>query len=251
MSVAPRCWWTKFGLMPMVSSGSGGIDGGNADAGSRRLRRFERGYGGYQLKPGPHRPLGVIFMRLRVAEVDKDTIAHVLRYEPAEAHGLGDAFLIGRYDLAQVLRVPCGFDSAVEPTRSENITVTWRRSARPLVASTVAEAGGAAISLLSARNAAIASRSLRRCPRAVTPSSFRSSAVRPERTVSSNSFSRNVASYFPRPRLRSQTTTSMVAALAPAGAHHLVGQSMCLGTASRPCWRDAQRRYGHACNTVT
>ena len=38
---------------------------------------------------------------------------------------------------------------------------------------------------------------------------LRSSAVRLGRTVSSISFSRNAASYFPRPRLRSQTTMSM------------------------------------------
>src|SRR5262249_44229284 len=65
--------------------------------------------------------------------------------------------------------------------------------------------------LPSLRKAAMASRSLRRCPNDVTPSSFRSSAVRVSRTVSSMSFSRGIASYFPRPRLRSQTTTSMMA----------------------------------------
>ena len=55
--------------------------------------------------------------------------AGVLRYEPAEAlYGLGDAVLRGRNDLTQVLR-SLRAESAVEPTRSENITVTWRRSA--------------------------------------------------------------------------------------------------------------------------
>ena len=48
-------------------------------------------------------------MGLWVAEVDQYAVAHVLGYEPAEAvHGLGDAFLIGRNDLAQVLRVHAG-----------------------------------------------------------------------------------------------------------------------------------------------
>ena len=47
----------------------------------------------------------------------------------AEAlHGLRNALLIGRNDLAQVFRVHAS-ESAVEPTRSENITVTCRRSA--------------------------------------------------------------------------------------------------------------------------
>ena len=57
-------------------------------------------------KPRPHRPLGVILVGLRIAEVDEHAVAHVLRYKPAEAlHSLGDALLIGRNDLAQVLRV--------------------------------------------------------------------------------------------------------------------------------------------------
>ena len=44
-----------------------------------------------------------------------------------------------------------------------------------------------------------------------TPSSFRFSCVRLGRTASSMSFSRKIASYFPRPRLRGQTTMSMTA----------------------------------------
>ena len=41
-----------------------------------------------------------------IAEIDQHAVAHILRHEPAEAlHSLGDAFLIGGNDLAQVLRV--------------------------------------------------------------------------------------------------------------------------------------------------
>ena len=73
-------------------------------------------------------------------------------------------------------------DRAVEPTKSENITVTWRRSARSSgetlgvlgVGAAPAEGAGA---LASVRSAAMASRSFRRCPSAVTPSSFRFSCV--------------------------------------------------------------------------
>ena len=107
-------------------------------------------------------------------------------------------------------------ESAVEPTKSENITVTWRRSARSsggalgaldvVVAST-----DGALPLASLRRAAMASSSFTRCPNDATPSSFRFSCVRLGRTVSSMSFSRKIASYFPRPRLRSQTTMSMMA----------------------------------------
>src|SRR5215469_8995076 len=68
-----------------------------------------------------------------------------------------------------------------------------------------------ALAPASVRKAAIASRSLRRWPMRETPRSFRSSAVRFGRTVSSISLSQKAASYRPRPRLRSQTTMSMSA----------------------------------------
>ena len=103
-------------------------------------------------------------------------------------------------------------ERAVEPTRSENITVTWRRSARSsgaLALDVVAASTEGVLPLASLRRAAIASSSFSRCPTAVTPSSLSVSCVRLGRTVSSISFSRNAASYFPRPRLRSQTTMSM------------------------------------------
>ena len=59
-----------------------------------------------QLQPRAHGPLCVVLVGLRIAEVDQHAVAHVLRYEATEAlHGLGDALLIGRNDLAQVFRV--------------------------------------------------------------------------------------------------------------------------------------------------
>jgi hypothetical protein len=48
-------------------------------------------------------------MRCRIAEINQHAVAHVFRHEPAEAaHGLSDAFLIGRNDLAKVFRVQTG-----------------------------------------------------------------------------------------------------------------------------------------------
>ena len=125
-------------------------------------------------------------------------------------------------------------ESAVEPTRSENITVTWRRSARSSgcalgALDVVAASTEGALPLASLRRAAMASSSFSRCPSAVTPSSFRVSCVRLGRTVSSISFSRNAASYFPRPRLRSQTTMSMTAPTIRGGVHHLPGKRGCPG----------------------
>jgi hypothetical protein len=75
-------------------------------------------------------------------------------------------------------------DSAVEPTKSENITVTWRRSARSSgealgALGVVAASAEGALFPASLRRAAIASRSLRRCPTMPTPKSFRSSAPPP------------------------------------------------------------------------
>ena len=72
-------------------------------------RRLEPGHRRDQLQPRPHRPLGVVLMGLRIAEIHQHAVAHVFGHEAAEAaHGLGDAFLIGRNDLAQVLRVHAG-----------------------------------------------------------------------------------------------------------------------------------------------
>ena len=57
-------------------------------------------------KPGAHRPLGVVFVGLRIAEIDENAVAHVLRHEAAAAiHRLCDAFLIAGNDFPEVLRV--------------------------------------------------------------------------------------------------------------------------------------------------
>ena len=83
--------------------------------------------------------------------------------------------------------------------------------ARRLVEAGVASSTEGGLVPPAVRRVAIASRSLRRCPTAVTPSSFSVSCVRLGRTVSSISFSRKAASYLSRPRLRSQSPISMVA----------------------------------------
>ena len=67
---------------------------------------FRCAYSSDQLQPCAHGSLCVVLVRLRIAEVDQHAVAHVLRYEAAEAlHGLCDALLIGRNDLAEVFRV--------------------------------------------------------------------------------------------------------------------------------------------------
>src|SRR6478672_1380259 len=62
-----------------------------------------------QLQPCTHGPFCVVLMGLWIPEVDEDPIAHVLRYEAAEAlHGLGDALLVAADNLSQVFRVHAG-----------------------------------------------------------------------------------------------------------------------------------------------
>ena len=54
-----------------------------------------------QLKSSPHRALGVVLVSLRISKIHEDAVAQVFRHEPAKAlHGLGDALLISRNDLA-------------------------------------------------------------------------------------------------------------------------------------------------------
>ena len=63
-------------------------------------------YSGDQLQSCSHGALGVVFVRLRIPEVDQYPVAHVFRDEAAEAlHGLSDTPLIGRDDLAEVFRI--------------------------------------------------------------------------------------------------------------------------------------------------
>ena len=57
-------------------------------------------------KPGAHRALGVVLMRLRIAEINQHAVAHVLGDKPAKAaDGVGDAAMIGADDLAQILGI--------------------------------------------------------------------------------------------------------------------------------------------------
>jgi len=66
-------------------------------------------YRSNQLQPCAYGSLCVVFVCLRVAEVDQNPVAHVLGYEPAEAlHRLGNTLLVAANNLAQVFRVHAG-----------------------------------------------------------------------------------------------------------------------------------------------
>ncbi len=57
-------------------------------------------------EPGPHGPLRIIFMRQRVAEVDQQAIAEILRDMPLKAgNHFGAGVLIGPHDLPELFGV--------------------------------------------------------------------------------------------------------------------------------------------------
>ena len=82
-----------------------------------------------QSQPRPDSPLGIVLMRPRVAEIDQHAVAHIFGDKAIEP---GDDFCDGAVirgdDFAQILGIePRG--ESVEPTRSQNMTVSCRRSA--------------------------------------------------------------------------------------------------------------------------
>jgi hypothetical protein len=71
-----------------------------------RQAGIELSQGLHHPEPGAHRPLGVIFVRHGVAEVDQQTIAEILRDIPVIAgDDSGAGVLIGPHYLTQVFRV--------------------------------------------------------------------------------------------------------------------------------------------------
>jgi hypothetical protein len=75
--------------------------GRNADACLQYNRRLQCADGRDQLQTCAHRALGVILVGSRIAKIHEHPVAHVLRDETTEAaHGISDAFLIGRNDLS-------------------------------------------------------------------------------------------------------------------------------------------------------
>ena len=101
-------------------------------------------------------------------------------------------------------------ESAVEPTKSENITVTCRRSASLRGAGVVISGETGVCPVLSA---ATALNSLSLAPSG-RPSSRRCSSVRSQSTSASIALSRNVCAYCSRPIPRSQPLMSKFSPLA-------------------------------------
>jgi hypothetical protein len=108
-------------------------------------------------------------------------------------------------------------DKLVNPQRSANRIVTWRRS--QLAWSTRLEGF-----LVDAdRSSSIASNSLLRCPNELTPSSLRSASVKAGITSKSMLFSTNAGTYWANPRFRSHCSTPMRNRnLAPLGSSRVL-----------------------------
>jgi hypothetical protein len=78
---------------------------GDADPNVQRLGRGEPADRDYR-EPGMSRALGVVLMRLRIAEIDQDAIAHIFGDKAAiAADVVGDAAMAGADDLAQILGI--------------------------------------------------------------------------------------------------------------------------------------------------
>ena len=93
----------------------------------RRAAGRRRGHG---REPGPDRALGVVLVRPRPAEIGQHAVAHELGDVAVEARDLaGDARPGRRGSPRACPPGRAGVESAVEPTRSTNMTVSWRRSA--------------------------------------------------------------------------------------------------------------------------
>src|SRR5262249_43751963 len=80
--------------------------GRNSDTGLQGSARLELGHRFDQFEPRPYGSLGVVLMGPGIAEIHEGTVPHVSRHETIEAvRGASNVCLIGRNDLAQVLRV--------------------------------------------------------------------------------------------------------------------------------------------------
>ena len=139
--------------------------------------------------PRPDRSFGIVLVRARVAEINENTIAHVLGDETIEpGDDFGDRAVIGADDLAQILGVKTGRERRRAHQIAEHhgqlpaLGIGARRCIRSCRRQVCDR---------TAPRAAMASSNLRRWPIATTPISLRSSEVSFGSTSQSISLSRN------------------------------------------------------------
>jgi len=79
---------------------------GDTEPYAQRFRCGQRADCGNDGEPRPHRPFGVVLMRLRIAEIDQHPVTHVLGDKAgAPGDGLGNAAVVGADQLPQILRI--------------------------------------------------------------------------------------------------------------------------------------------------
>jgi hypothetical protein len=79
---------------------------GDLDAPFTHQTRIEPAQGIYHAQPGANGALGVVLMRLRIAKIDQQAIAQILRNVPLKAADhLGTRLLIGPHHLPPVFGV--------------------------------------------------------------------------------------------------------------------------------------------------
>jgi hypothetical protein len=79
---------------------------GDADPNVQRLLCGEPADRIDDREPGASRPLGIVLMRLGIAEINQHAIAHIFGDKAAKAaDGVGDAAMVGTDDLAQILGI--------------------------------------------------------------------------------------------------------------------------------------------------
>ena len=100
----------------------------NTDA---RAQFFFCGQGGdrlHQCEAGLNGALRVVFVRVRIAEIYHRTVAMMPRDKAVEAgNGFSNTAPVAGDDCAKIFGIEFA-ESAVDPTRSQNSTVSWRRS---------------------------------------------------------------------------------------------------------------------------
>ena len=81
-------------------------------------------------QPRANRAAGLILVGLRVAEIGKHPIAHVLREEAIEpGDGTGAGLLEGSENASILFRIEADEIARLTRPRSQNRMVSWRRSA--------------------------------------------------------------------------------------------------------------------------
>ena len=192
--------------MPMRAESSGAPVGGvpGVEVGKRALDG-ER---------GPHSALGVVLLRLRIAEQRHQPVAELFQHMAAKIGHRSRSFVeIGVDEVAPILGVELRGEARRADKVAENDCdrATLGRCLKALGWSRLRRGSGKVRRRPAPAITAIASSSRLRSPTTETPMSLRSSTVSRGSRSASILLSRNFSSYWPSPRPRSHPPTSIAA----------------------------------------